>query len=148
MYEQQDLSLPKSKTQPFSGCPFCEDRLAGQIVDAYGCAVAILDRYPVTPGHHLVITRRHEDDYFRLSAAERNDMDHLVRILKNKIEKEDPTVTGFNIGVNIGESAGQTVFHVHMHLIPRRDADTQAPRGGVRGVIPGKRSYFDGQDDF
>lgn len=74
-------------------------------------------------------------------------MDHLVRILKNTIEKKDPAVTGFNIGVNIGAAAGQTVFHVHMHLIPRRDGDTPAPRGGVRGVIPGRRSYSDGRDD-
>jgi diadenosine tetraphosphate (Ap4A) HIT family hydrolase len=135
------LSLPKAKAKSLPDCPFCEDRLAGQIVDAYGYAVAILDRYPVTPGHHLVISRRHEDDYLQLSTAERNDIDHLIRILKDKIEKEDPTVTGFNMGVNIGESAGQTVFHVHMHLIPRRDGDTPEPRGGVRGVIPGKRSY-------
>ncbi len=130
-----------TKTKPYPDCPFCEDRLAGQIVDTYGYAVAILDKYPVTPGHHLILTQRHVDDYFSLSPIERNDIDHLIRILKNKIEKEDPTVTGFNLGVNIGASAGQTVFHVHLHLIPRRDGDTPEPRGGVRGVIPGKRLY-------
>lgn len=54
---------------------------------------------------------------------------------------EDPTVTGFNIGINAGKSAGQTIFHVHVHLIPRRDGDVAEPRGGVRGVIPGKQGY-------
>ena len=133
--------MPPTETKSSPDCPFCEEQLKDTVVGSYGSMVAVLDRHPVTEGHHLIITRRHVDDYFRLSATERADMDHLLRILKNKIEKEDPSVTGFNIGVNIGASAGQTVFHVHIHLIPRRDGDTPDPRGGVRGVIPGKRSY-------
>jgi len=76
-----------------------------------------------------------------MSTSERNDSEALIRILQKNIREEDPTVTGFNLGVNIGVAAGQTVFHVHLHLIPRRDGDTPDPRGGVRGVIPGKRSY-------
>ena len=129
------------KMNPQPDCPFCEDQLKHKVVESYGDVVAVPDSYPVTKGHHLIITRRHEADYFRLSAAERNDIDHLVRILKKKIEAEDPTVTGFNVGVNIGKSAGQTIFHAHVHLIPRRNGDTPEPRGGVRGVIPGMRSY-------
>jgi diadenosine tetraphosphate (Ap4A) HIT family hydrolase len=72
---------------------------------------------------------------------ERRDADSLLRLLKEALCKNDPTINGYNIGVNCGESAGQTIFHVHYHLIPRRDGDTQNPRGGVRGVIPGKRDY-------
>ncbi len=65
----------------------------------------------------------------------------LIRVLKNQLEESDSSITGFNIGMNSGESAGQTVMHSHIHLIPRRDGDIRNPRGGVRGVIPGKMDY-------
>jgi diadenosine tetraphosphate (Ap4A) HIT family hydrolase len=97
--------------------------------------------YPVTDGHTLVIPKRHAAEYFDLSGAERRDADRLLKFLKQQLFKKDPSLTGYNIGVNNGASAGQTIFHVHYHLIPRRDGDTENPRGGVRGVIPGKRSY-------
>ena len=70
-----------------------------------------------------------------------NDSDALERIIKGRIAESDSSVAGFNIGVNCGESAGQTIFHTHIHLIPRRNGDTPNPRGGVRGVIPGKMDY-------
>ena len=122
-------------------CPFCYDNLRDRIVEEYDSMFAVLDGYPVTEGHHLIITKRHIEDYFDISTKERNDADKLIRILKNRIKEKDPSVTGFNVGVNTGASAGQTIFHVHMHLIPRRDGDTPDPTGGVRGVIPGKRAY-------
>ena len=76
-----------------------------------------------------------------MTKEEQADANNLVASLQKKILQKDPTVTGFNIGINNGESAGQTVFHCHIHLIPRRDGDTPEPRGGVRGVIPDKMSY-------
>jgi diadenosine tetraphosphate (Ap4A) HIT family hydrolase len=76
-----------------------------------------------------------------MTEKERRDAEALLLILKSRISAADRTVTGFNIGINCGESAGQTVFHAHIHLIPRRDGDTPHPRGGVRGVIPDKMSY-------
>jgi diadenosine tetraphosphate (Ap4A) HIT family hydrolase len=76
-----------------------------------------------------------------MTSTERKDAENLLRILRNKIAKKDESVTGFNVGVNCGESAGQTVWHAHIHLIPRRDGYTPNPRGGVRGVIPDKMGY-------
>ena len=76
-----------------------------------------------------------------MTKIERDDAADLIKVLKNKLESSDKSITGFNIGMNSGESAGQTVMHSHIHLIPRRDGDTKKPRGGVRGVIPNKMSY-------
>ena len=119
-------------------CPFCNDI---EIIEEHGSVFAMKDNYPVTKGHHLIIPFRHTDDYFSMTTTERDDATKLIRVLKNKLEASDPSITGFNIGMNSGESAGQTVMHSHIHLIPRRDGDTEKPRGGVRGVIPDKMSY-------
>jgi diadenosine tetraphosphate (Ap4A) HIT family hydrolase len=102
---------------------------------------ALADRFPVTPGHHLIIPKRHTPDWFSMTDAERRDAEHLIRLLTEKLLRSDPGITGFNIGVNCGLSAGQTIFHAHIHLIPRRDGDTPNPTGGVRGVIPDKMDY-------
>jgi diadenosine tetraphosphate (Ap4A) HIT family hydrolase len=112
-----------------------------RVVEDLDSVVAIKDGYPVSEGHLLIITKRHTPDYFTMTSAERKDAENLLRILRNKIAKKDESVTGFNVGVNCGESAGQTVWHAHIHLIPRRDGDTPNPRGGVRGVIPEKMGY-------
>jgi diadenosine tetraphosphate (Ap4A) HIT family hydrolase len=122
-------------------CPFCLDNAKSRIVSEYGSAFAIKDNFPVTKGHHLIIPKRHSQNYFSLSENERYDAENLIRILQKKISESDSSVTGFNVGANSGESAGQTIFHAHIHLIPRRDGDTPKPRGGVRGVIPDKMSY-------
>ena len=82
-------------------------------------------------------------DYLSMDETEKMDIDALIMKLKNRIIEKDDSVTGFNIGTNIGKSAGQTIFHAHMHLIPRRDGDIPNPRGGVRGVIPEKMSYWE-----
>ncbi len=89
----------------------------------------------------LIIPVRHTPDFLTMTSRERRDAEALILSLKDDILKKDPSVTGFNMGVNCGVSAGQTIMHAHIHLIPRRNGDTAHPRGGVRGVFPGKRSY-------
>jgi diadenosine tetraphosphate (Ap4A) HIT family hydrolase len=76
-----------------------------------------------------------------MSENEQRDAGALIRILKKRLSESDRAITGFNVGMNCGESAGQTIFHAHIHLIPRRDGDTPNPKGGVRGVIPSKMGY-------
>jgi diadenosine tetraphosphate (Ap4A) HIT family hydrolase len=123
-----------------SECLFCEmpkDRVVLENELAY----AIRDGFPVTHLHSLVIPKRHVETFFDLYKPERNAIFQLVDELKAEIEKSDASVSGFNIGMNSGQSAGQTIFHCHVHLIPRRDGDMPDPRGGVRGVIPKKQKY-------
>lgn len=121
-------------------CLFCKNE-PNQIETQNELAYLIQDGFPVTPGHMLVIPKRHTSDYFSLGQAEINACHQLVGEAKKMLEKKYPEIDGYNIGVNNGESAGQTIMHSHIHLIPRRKGDTDAPEGGVRGVIPGKMSY-------
>lgn len=116
-----------------------------EVVRDFGTMYAAPDGYPVTPMHWLVIPRRHCSDYFDLTPQELDDADRALVVLRDDVLTQDPTVTGFNIGWNCGPSAGQTVMHAHGHLIPRRDGDMEDPRGGVRGVIPGKQNYSQGR---
>ncbi len=95
----------------------------------------------MTPRHTLIIPKRHVASYFDLYDHEVKAMHQMLIEMKNKIQGYDETVSGFNIGVNAGEAAGQSIFHVHMHLIPRRKGDIDNPQGGVRGVIPNRRTY-------
>jgi diadenosine tetraphosphate (Ap4A) HIT family hydrolase len=104
-------------------------------------AFAIRDGFPVTALHTLVIPKRHVEDYFGLTSEELLACDSLLRSLKSDIARTDPMVVAFNIGMNAGRAAGQTIFHCHIHLIPRREGDVENPRGGVRHVIPGKGFY-------
>lgn len=122
-------------------CRFCQAKVKEGIVDEFGTVWAITDQNPVSEGHHLVVTKRHTVDWFSMTDKERQDADKLIKILKRKLETDDASITGFNVGINCGESAGQTIFHAHIHLIPRRDGDTPDPMGGVRGVIPDRMSY-------
>ena len=121
-------------------CIFCEIS-DNRIVDQNELCFVIRDGYPVTKLHSLIIPRRHTADYFDLTNAEIISANELLKSEKEKIYNIDPSVTGFNIGINSGISSGQTIFHVHIHLIPRRDNDIKDPRGGVRGVIPDKKLY-------
>lgn len=121
-------------------CLFCSipnDR----IILENDLAFAIRDGFPVTEGHSLVIPKRHASDYFSLSSDELLACDLLLRELRAAMIGGDPDVQGFNIGMNSGEVAGQTIFHCHIHLIPRRKNDVENPRGGVRNIIPGKGDY-------
>lgn len=106
-----------------------------------GSMAAVPDAYPVAEGHHLIIPIRHEEDFFSLSETELLDARRLALELRRRIMQSDPRVVGFNIGVNQGMAAGQTILHTHIHLIPRRQGDTPLPRGGVRGVIPDRMDY-------
>lgn len=124
-----------------SACIFCYQQVRHRIVAEHGSTVAIMDGYPVTPGHTLVIPRRHVSAYFDLSEEERRDADRLLEIMYQRLARKDASISGYNIGLNCGATAGQTIFHVHYHLIPRRAGDTDNPRGGVRGAIRGKRNY-------
>ena len=104
-------------------------------------AYAVRDTSPVTPLHTLVIPRRHVASYFDLATDEKRAIEDLLEATRRDIVKRNPAVAGFNIGINIGAVAGQTIFHCHVHLIPRRPGDVANPRGGVRAVIPGKADY-------
>jgi ATP adenylyltransferase len=121
------------------GCLFCD--LTDRVVAANDLAVAIRDRFPVTPLHTLIIPRRHAPTYFDLYEPERRAINLLLDHVRGEVLSTDRDVQGFNIGMNCGEVAGQTVPHCHVHLIPRRRGDVAEPRGGVRGVIPGKAAY-------
>jgi diadenosine tetraphosphate (Ap4A) HIT family hydrolase len=101
----------------------------------------IEDAYPVTVGHSLVIPKRHISDYFELTQGEINSVNQLLSDRKEQLRATDSSVTGFNIGVNCGIDAGQTIFHCHIHLIPRRTGDVADATGGIRSVIPGKANY-------
>jgi ATP adenylyltransferase len=121
-------------------CLFCT-LPAERILDENELALTILDKYPVTEGHSLIIPRRHVEDYFSLYQSEKNAIDQLAQRRRISLMDEDNSVDGFNIGANAGHSAGQTIFHVHVHLVPRRTGDVDDPRGGVRGAIPDKQNY-------
>jgi diadenosine tetraphosphate (Ap4A) HIT family hydrolase len=121
-------------------CLFCSIP-SDRVIAENDLAFAIRDGFPVTEGHSLVIPKRHAEDYFALTPEELAACDSLLRRLKADLEQADPAIVGFNIGMNAGEAAGQTIFHCHMHLIPRRHGDVENPRGGVRHLIPGKGFY-------
>jgi len=114
---------------------------ASGAVERNGSVFAIMDEYPVTLGHLLVIPIRHTPDWFSMTEAERLDADQLLRVLQARIRADDKKVTGFNVGSTCGDVAGQTVPHAQIHLVPRRSGDIADPRGRVRGVIPEKRIY-------
>ncbi len=118
-------------------CVFCE--MSNKVLENE-LAMAFYDKYPVNKGHLLIIPKRHVEQYFDLTEQERKAIDQLLFEGK-KLLDEQTQPDGYNIGINCGEAAGQTIFHVHVHLIPRYNADMDDPRGGVRGVIPEKRIY-------
>lgn len=102
--------------------------------------IAILDNYPVSDGHTLLISKQHYETYFNLPPYIQKDMYIIIQKIRCELqERYNPD--GWNIGCNCGEAAGQTVMHFHMHIIPRYKGDCENPRGGVRGVIPSKQSY-------
>jgi len=122
------------------GCLFCGIQQK-DIIEENELAIAKRDHYPVSKFHTLVISKRHVEDYFDLSKDELRACNILLKYIRDEILKEDSSVEGFNIGVNSGAIAGQTVLHCHIHLIPRRLGDVDDPRGGVRSVIPSRRDY-------
>ena len=123
-----------------NNCVFC-NLLPKEIVNEYKNFFVIRDAYPVTPLHSLIITKRHVVSYFQCSKEELNEIPIILDTQKTELKILDDTITGFNIGMNIGEDAGQTIFHCHVHIIPRRKGEILNPRGGIRGVIPDKQNY-------
>ena len=112
-----------------------------RVIDENELAYVVEDAFPITQGHRLVIPKRHVSDYFDLGQAEVNAVNQLLGKHKSILETDDPSVSGFNVGINCSADAGQTIFHCHVHLIPRRQGDVEEPRGGIRHLIPGKGSY-------
>lgn len=118
-------------------CPFCSPE---EMVFSNDLAFAIYDRFPVNEGHMLIIPRRHVEDFWSSTSEERRELGDLLEDCKKHLDKSFGPA-GYNIGINCGEAAGQTIFHLHIHLIPRYIGDIENPRGGVRGVIPSRRIY-------
>ena len=121
-------------------CVFCEIK-TNRVIAENSLCFAIRDAYPVAPYHTLILPKRHVADFFELYQPEINAAYALLNHQKTEIKYVDHQITGFNVGVNIGQDAGQSVLHAHIHLIPRRYGDVERPRGGVRGVIPSKQDY-------
>ncbi len=121
-------------------CPFCNKVKNTTPILENDLAFAFYDEFPVSKGHMLFITKRHAEDFFDITLDERNAILDLMNDAKRMIDEEFKP-DGYNIGCNIGEAAGQSVMHMHMHLIPRYKGDVLNPRGGIRSVIPSKQDY-------
>ena len=121
-------------------CIFCQDFEKERIIHEDSLWVALLDGYPVSEGHTLLIPKRHCETMFNLNEEESSTLYSTINKVKQILdEKYHPD--GYNVGANCGESAGQSVMHCHIHIIPRYNGDVENPRGGVRGVIPCKQNY-------
>lgn len=129
--------------QKQADCPFCTISAHGKVLQENNLAIVVQDKFPVTDGHVLIIPKRHTPDYFDLGTAELRACQQLLSEARLVLLQQDRAILGFNVGINSGSAAGQTVMHTHIHLIPRRSGDTANPRGGVRSVIPGKADYAD-----
>ena len=125
---------------PNNPCLFCNVKKSGLSYEN-NLAFVSYDSYPVSKYHCLIIPKRHIKDYFQLTNDELVACNNLIKIVKDEISNKDRTVRGFNIGTNIGKVSGQSIFHCHFHLIPRREGDVVNPQGGVRSVIPTKQHY-------
>lgn len=123
-----------------NNCIFCSLE-ENRVIKSNELALAFRDNFPVTELHTLIVPRRHAKDYFELTQEEVVACNNLINQLRLDLMEEDSSIEGFNIGMNAGEVAGQTVFHCHIHLIPRRQGDVENPRGGIRHIIPGKGFY-------
>src|SRR6266511_119891 len=124
---------------PPNNCPFCSIP-AERIQEACALAFVVEDAFPVSPGHTLVIARRHVSSFFDLTDEEIRALWVMLRAAKERL---DPSLhpTGYNVGINVGIASGQTIMHVHVHLIPRYHGDVSDPTGGIRNVIPGMGRY-------
>lgn len=123
-----------------SDCPFCNIP-ADRVICENKNAIAIYDGYPVSPGHTLVVPRRHVASALHLTPEEVSDMMALVYLCS--MDLSEVGADGFNIGVNVGQAAGQTVMHVHFHIIPRYRNDQSDPRGGIRKIFLEKAAYWE-----
>ena len=138
IYEYKHYNQLKRKENPT--CPFCNPDSERELIVESATSYAMFDKFPVSNGHALIIPKKHCDDYFELTFREQSACMFMLNTVK-EILKKTLNPDGFNVGINVGEAAGQTVPHVHIHLIPRYKGDVKEPRGGVRGVIPEKKNY-------
>ncbi len=138
IYEYKHFNQLKRKENPT--CPFCNPDSERELIVESATAFAMFDKFPVSNGHALIIPKKHCADYFDLTFREQSACMFMLNTVKEIVKKKfNPD--GFNIGVNVNKAAGQTISHVHIHLIPRYSGDVKEPRGGVRGVIPEKKNY-------
>ena len=138
VYEYKHFNQINKKVN--TDCPFCNPDSERELLLESATAYAMFDKFPVSKGHTLIIPKKHCADYFELSFKEQSACWFMLNKGK-EILKSTFNPDGFNVGININESAGQTVSHVHIHLIPRYKDDVKEPRGGIRGIIPEKRDY-------
>jgi diadenosine tetraphosphate (Ap4A) HIT family hydrolase len=125
-------------------CYFCNrTKFTAQLVYEDDLAIVLNDNFPVSKGHTLIVPKAHIANIFELPDPTYSHLFKLVKINSEILMNKDLSIGGFNIGVNQGVFAGQTVMHVHIHLIPRRSGDSNDPRGGVRWVLPDKAKYWD-----
>ena len=125
---------------PNNPCIFCVIRKE-ELQFENRLAYSSIDSYPVSEFHSLIVPKRHIESYFELTSEEIQACNELILRTKEKILTQDSSVKGFNIGINAGKIAGQSIMHCHIHLIPRREGDVEDPQGGVRSVIPKKQHY-------
>jgi diadenosine tetraphosphate (Ap4A) HIT family hydrolase len=138
IYLYQHYNQYSKKENP--DCPFCNPDVDRELIVESATAYSIYDKFPVNEGHALIIPKRHTNNFFDLTFKEQSACIFMLNKVKIEVTNRfNPE--GFNIGVNVGDKAGQTVPHVHIHLIPRYDGDVKDPRGGIRGVIPEKKNY-------
>ena len=125
-------------------CLFCKIQQPGfekEIIYSNEYFVATRDSYPVTPLHTLIIPKRHFASFFEMNDDEQAAVFSILKQQRDEIMALDPSVTSFNVGTNDGVDAGQSIYHLHIHLFPRRLGDIENPRGGVRGIIPARQKY-------
>lgn len=126
---------------PSGGCIFCERGGADDLLAVNDLAIAFAAGFPVSPGHALIVPRRHEPDFFGLTAEEQAAVVALVNPVRTALD-ERYSPDAYNLGVNAGKAAGQTIGHAHFHVIPRYAGDVAEPRGGVRWVLPETARYW------
>ena len=136
--EAEQKETQRKKRDPNNPCLFCKDPRGVSL--EHELAYSARDSYAVSPGHTLVIPKRHVASFFDLTPEEINACMELITEERKQLDEEF-SPDGYNIGVNVGPAAGQSIFHVHIHVIPRYKGDVENPQGGVRHVIPKKGHY-------
>ncbi|MFK7950025.1 MAG: HIT domain-containing protein [Saprospiraceae bacterium] len=136
IYEYQHYN----QTKKDNDCVFCSPESERELITESATMYAILDKFPVSNGHTLIISKRHKNDYFALAEKEKMALQIMIERVKTILDKRYQP-DGYNIGMNCGEAAGQTVSHFHCHIIPRYKGDMKNPKGGVRHCVEGKGFY-------
>ena len=141
--DRPKVNLPGVASRAEAGCPFCA-RLsnAGEVIEEVPLCFSFFDTTPLTPGHALVVPKRHVSDFLALSRAELDAILDMAVSLRSAFEDRFHP-DAYNLGVNIGDAAGQTIGHAHLHVIPRYVGDVRDPRGGIRWIIPERARYWD-----